>query len=186
MAVSDYSSLIDSASATYGVPASLISGVMQVESGGNPNALSSTGASGLMQLEPGTAASLGITNVFDPAQNIDAGTQYLATLLQQYGGDVPTALAAYNWGPGNIATSGGNIPPSVQDYVNNVMSQSGIVASSPASGGALLALSGSAAATPTADLLDQLQEQTGINLADPTTELALAGAAGLILFLMLR
>ena len=185
MAVSDYSSLIQQASVTYGVPASLISAVIQNESSGNPNALSSTGAMGLMQLEPNTAASLGVTNAFDPAQNIDAGTAYLASLLSQYGGDVPTALEAYNWGPGNVA-SGGTAPASVQSYVNNVMNQSGIVASSPASGGPLVDLSGPAATASSADILDQMQNATGLDLTDPTTDLVLAGGAALLLFLMLR
>jgi soluble lytic murein transglycosylase-like protein len=78
--------------------AALVHAVIAVESGYRPRALSPRGAAGLMQLMPATAARYGVTDVFDPAQNIDAGTRHLRTLLDRYGQDAPSALAAYNAG----------------------------------------------------------------------------------------
>lgn len=129
--VSSFSSSISSASQQTGIPASLISSVISAESSGNPLALSPTGAQGLMQLEPATgqevASQLGISN-FDPNnpdQNILVGSTYLASLVKQFGGDVSTALAAYNWGPGNVS-SGKSWPSSVQSYVSKILGSAGI------------------------------------------------------------
>jgi soluble lytic murein transglycosylase-like protein len=127
---SDISSIVAQASSTYNVPASVIYSVIQQESGGNPNAVSPKGAMGLMQLMPSTAASLGVTDPFDPEQNIMAGTSYLASLINQYNGDIASALAAYNWGPGNVNNSNGNWPSSVVSYVSNVLQNAGIGVSS--------------------------------------------------------
>jgi soluble lytic murein transglycosylase-like protein len=99
-----YDSLIKEASTKYSVPESLIKGVIKAESGFNPGAVSCCGAMGLMQLMPGTASGLKVTDAFDPAQNIDGGTRYLAGLIKRYGGDVGLALTAYNRGPGKVGS----------------------------------------------------------------------------------
>ena len=100
----------------------LLRAVIGVESGGDARATSKTGAAGLMQLMPGTAQALGVANPYDPAQNVRGGATYLRQLLDRFGGEVPTALAAYNAGPGAVERFGG-IPPyaETQTYVARVM-----------------------------------------------------------------
>jgi soluble lytic murein transglycosylase-like protein len=93
---------ISSAAAQYGLDPGFVAAVAQAESGLNPNAVSAAGAKGIMQLMDATAAMLGVSNPFDPVQNINAGVRYLAQLLNQFAGDAAKALAAYNWGPGNV------------------------------------------------------------------------------------
>ena len=92
----DLNALVSQASAQFNVPTNIINGVIQTESGGDPNAISSAGAIGLMQLMPATAAQLGV-NANDPAQNVMGGTDYLAQLFGRYG-NWTDALAAYNAG----------------------------------------------------------------------------------------
>jgi soluble lytic murein transglycosylase-like protein len=116
-----YKAEIDAAAAKYGLDPALLRGLIRAESNFNPNAGSPAGAQGLTQLMPGTAASLGVTNIHDPAQNIDGGARYLRQQLDAFGGDVTKALAAYNAGPGAVKRYGG-VPPyaETQAYVRRV------------------------------------------------------------------
>jgi soluble lytic murein transglycosylase-like protein len=113
--------LVLAAASHYGVDAELISSVMEVESHFNPKAVSVKNARGLMQLLPETAARLGVKDIFDPKENIDAGTHYLHDLLQLYKNDLTLALAAYNAGPDNVQKYG-NVPPfrETESYVKQV------------------------------------------------------------------
>jgi soluble lytic murein transglycosylase-like protein len=120
---SEYDALIEQAAARNGVSPAVLHGLIQQESGFDPNALSSAGASGLTQLMPGTASTLGVANTLDPAESIEGGARYLGELTTQFGGNTEDALAAYNAGPGAVEQYGG-IPPyaETQSYVANVLS----------------------------------------------------------------
>jgi Transglycosylase SLT domain len=124
---SPYENMIQNASQKYGVPANLIKAVIKQESGGKSTAVSGKGAGGLMQLMPATARGLGVSNVYDPAQNIDGGTRYLAQKIKDNNGSIPLALAAYNAGQGRVNQAGGKIPniPETQNYVSSIMSMYG-------------------------------------------------------------
>ncbi|MGA7568820.1 MAG: lytic transglycosylase domain-containing protein, partial [Terriglobales bacterium] len=112
---------IDEAAARHNVDPSLVRSVVKVESNFNPNAVSRKGAMGLMQLMPSTARSLNVSNPFDPVQNVDAGVRHLRKLLDNYGGNVPLSLAAYNAGAGAVARSAG-VPRfrETQNYVRRI------------------------------------------------------------------
>lgn len=117
-----YEQLINDAAEKYDLPPNLIAAQIQQESGGKTDAVSSKGAGGLMQIMPATAKDLGVTDVHDPAQNIEGGAKYMRQMLDRYDGDVTKALAAYNAGPGNVDKYNG-IPPfgETQQYVQKVM-----------------------------------------------------------------
>ena len=106
----------------HGLDPDLVMAVVSVESGFRPQAVSPKGAQGLMQLMPKTASSLGVTDAFDPAQNLDGGTRHLGQLLTLYGGDLTRALAAYNAGEGAVHRHGG-VPPyrETRAYVKRVL-----------------------------------------------------------------
>lgn len=106
-----------------GLDPDLIHSVIAAESAGNPRAISPKGAAGLMQLMPLTARSLDVSDVFDPTQNVEAGTKYLRRLLDQYNHDLSKALAAYNAGPAKVDAYRG-LPPfrETQQYVKRVIS----------------------------------------------------------------
>lgn len=109
------------ASETYGVSIDLLKAIAKAESNFDPTATSHCGAQGVMQLMPATAKSLGVTDAYDPYQNIMGGAKYISQMLKKYDGNIPLALAAYNAGPGNVAKYGG-IPPfeETQNYVVKV------------------------------------------------------------------
>ncbi len=114
--------LVSTNAGKWGVDPALVKAIIANESGFNANATSKTGAQGLMQLEPGTAAGLGVTNSYDPAQNVAGGTRYIRGLLDRFHGDVRLAVAAYNAGPGAVEKYNG-VPPyaETQNYVQNVL-----------------------------------------------------------------
>jgi len=114
--------LIDKYADKNGLDADFVKAVINQESGFNPNATSKCGAMGLMQLMPGTAQGLGVTNAYDPEQNIEGGTKYLKGLMDRFDNNKSLALAAYNAGPNAVKKYGG-IPPyqETQNYVKNVL-----------------------------------------------------------------
>ena len=116
-----YRELVEAAASRYNVDADLISSVIAVESNFDPKAVSRKNARGLMQLLPETAARLGVQNVYDPQENIDAGTRYLRDLLQKYNNNLVLALAAYNAGSEKVELYG-RVPPFAEtvSYVRRV------------------------------------------------------------------
>jgi soluble lytic murein transglycosylase-like protein len=121
VAKAPFRDFIEAAASRYNVDAELIASVISAESNFNPKAISRRNARGLMQLLPTTAARLGVHNIFDPAENIDAGTHYLSDLLALYKNDLALTLAAYNAGPLRVQQYG-RVPPyaETQLYVRRV------------------------------------------------------------------
>jgi hypothetical protein len=116
-----YRDLVEAAAKRYNMDADLISSVIAVESNFDPKAVSRKNARGLMQLLPETAARLGVQNIYDPQENIDAGTRYLRELLEKYNNDLALTLAAYNAGPERVQLYG-RVPPFAEtiSYVRRV------------------------------------------------------------------
>lgn len=123
-----YTSLVQSLTPQYcpSCPLSLPIAVMNAESSGNPNAVSPAGAIGLFQLMPGTAAQLGVTNIYDPTQNATAGLSYLQQMFNQFG-SWDAALEAYNEGPGALQSqiAAGTTPVSA-GYASSILSAAGV------------------------------------------------------------
>ena len=118
--------IFQKAADTYHVPVQLLKAVAKAESNFDPMAESSAGAQGIMQLMPATASGLGVSDAFDPEQNIMGGAKYLSEQLARYDGNAVLALAAYNAGPGNVAKYDG-VPPfkETQNYISKVMAYAG-------------------------------------------------------------
>ncbi len=116
-----YDDLIDEAARTYQLDANLIRAVMRAESAFNPMVVSPAGAQGLMQIMPALAEELGVTDPFDPRQNVMAGARYLRQLLDEHKGNLKLTLASYNAGPGNVARYKG-VPPfkETRNYVKKI------------------------------------------------------------------
>lgn len=106
----DLNQVVNEASGRYRLDPDLVNSVIKAESDFHVRAVSPKGAQGLMQLMPGTASQLGVSNAFDPAANVDGGTKYLRELLEKYNFDLVKALAAYNAGPQRVERFGG-VPP---------------------------------------------------------------------------
>ncbi|GAB6180043.1 hypothetical protein JCM14036_13620 [Desulfotomaculum defluvii] len=118
----EYEAIVEKAALRHGMDPALCKAVAKAESDFKPGATSGAGAMGLMQLMPATARSLGVTNPYDPEQNVEGGVRYLKSLLERYQGDVKKALAAYNAGPGNVDRHQG-VPPFEETtrYINRVI-----------------------------------------------------------------
>ncbi|MEE9912647.1 MAG: lytic transglycosylase domain-containing protein [Deltaproteobacteria bacterium] len=112
--------IIEQAAEKYDVDANLLRSVIKAESNFNPQATSPRGAIGLMQLMPETARELGVQNAYDPRENVMGGTRYLKMLLSRYDGQVDLALAAYNWGMGNLEKSPHRLPSETLGYIEKV------------------------------------------------------------------
>ena len=118
----DLDAIFDAAGLRYNIPPNLLKAVAKAESSFRPNITSGKGAMGLMQLMPATAKYLGVTDPYDPEQNIMGGAKYLRQMLDKYDGDITLALAAYNAGPGTISKNGGApLQSQLRGYIPKVL-----------------------------------------------------------------
>lgn len=118
-----YANIINAKCDKYGVDPALVKSIIKTESNFNPSAVSNKGARGLMQLMPSTAVDMGVTEIFDPEQNIEGGVKYFRYLLDTFSGDVELSVAAYNCGQGRVIRSGNCVPEisETKNYVRKVM-----------------------------------------------------------------
>ena len=118
-----YDTLIDEAAVRYKIPVNLVRAVMHAESAFDPTAVSSAGASGLMQLMPETAQKMYVKDIFDAKENIEGGVRYLRVLANEFEGDMVKIVAAYNAGPEAVRRFNGQVPPfaETQAYVRKVL-----------------------------------------------------------------
>ncbi|MBE5935465.1 MAG: lytic transglycosylase domain-containing protein [Lachnospiraceae bacterium] len=119
--IKDYNELYDYAAKEYNIPSDILKAISYTQSGFKPNAVSSSGAVGLMQLMPATARELGVIDSYNPIENVMGGAKYLSQLLNRYNGNIDYAIAAYTAGIGNIDKNG-VIPSFAQTFVNKVLS----------------------------------------------------------------
>lgn len=140
--------MIQHAATQYNIPPEIIRALIQTESSGNANAIGLGGEVGLGQFTPATAKALGI-NPADPQQAIPGIAMYLRQNLNRFGGNMDQALAAYNWGPGNLAKFGmTGAPQSVRNYVAKIMGSKGVPAPPSGGGGAMGGSGGPGAGAP--------------------------------------
>lgn len=160
----DFEAYFQAASEAYGVPVNLLKAVAKAESAFDPTAVSHCGAQGVMQLMPATAQAMGVTDAFDPAQNIMGGAKYLSQMLDTFDGDVSLAVAAYNAGPGAVKKHGGIPYESTRNYVNKVLDYAGgeISIDRTAGGGSLPSLNGPLSQEDVAGLLLQINQTGGV------------------------
>jgi soluble lytic murein transglycosylase-like protein len=117
----DLDAIFEQAGRRYNLSPNLLKAVARVESNFRPHVVSRAGAMGIMQLMPGTANGLGVTDPFDPEQNIMGGARYLRQLLDRFNGDLRVALSAYNGGQGRVGRNGNQVLPFTENYVANVL-----------------------------------------------------------------
>jgi hypothetical protein len=182
--------IVSSAAASAGVPQAIAFAQAQQESSWNPNAYNPTsGATGLFQLEPATAAQLGVTNPTDPTQSAQGGMTYLAQLYAQFG-DWSTALAAYDWGMGNVQKAQAaygddwlsHAPTETQNYVSTILGSAGMD-NSPSVTPASIA---NGVAQAVQNLLpDDSPIATAVS-SNPAGTALLFGVGGLALFILAR
>lgn len=123
LTLEEFDAYIEAAAIRYKMPVALVKAVMHAESAFDPNAISNVGASGLMQLMPGTAREMYVKDIFDPKDNIEGGTRYLRVLANEFNGDMVKMVAAYNAGPDAVRKYNGQVPPypETQAYVRKVI-----------------------------------------------------------------